>query len=205
MGVPPEQVPDGSGHLKTSCSAEWDTLSSPAVAKISWYFKALWHFSSFTAMKDSRACVQYQVAHWVYQLHQPRQEGHAEHSLQIQVNKISRHYFTSAFPAETCYLLTNLSMGTHSFLQVIVFVALPTYLIYLMPPNQLSNQAEELHLAAKQVHMALLSLQGREIASKHPSLMLPETHQPLDSHQLCLVLFVVSVIYPLEPLALSTQ
>lgn len=71
-----------------------------------------------------------------------------------------------------------------------------------MTLNQLSNQADELYLAAKQEHMALLSLQGREIASKHPSLMLPETHQPLDGHQLCLVLFVDSVIYPLEPLVL---
>lgn len=71
-----------------------------------------------------------------------------------------------------------------------------------MTLNQLSNQADELYLAAKQEHMALLSPQGREIASKHPSLMLPETQQPLDGHQLCLVLFVDSVIYPLEPLAL---
>lgn len=73
-----------------------------------------------------------------------------------------------------------------------------------MPPNQLSNRAEEHHLAAKQEHMGLLNLRGREIAFKHLSLMLPETHQPLDGHQLCLVLFVVSVIYPLEPLALLT-
>lgn len=73
-----------------------------------------------------------------------------------------------------------------------------------MPPNQLSNQAEEHHHAAKQEHMALLSLERREIASKHPFSMLPETHQPLDGHQLCLVLFVVSVIYQPEPLALFT-
>lgn len=42
------------------------------------------------------------------------------------------------------------------------------------------------------------------MASKHPSLTLPETHQPLDGHQLCSVLFAVSVIYALEPLALFT-
>lgn len=63
MGVPPEQVPEWSGHLKSSCSAEGDTLLPPAAAEIpitsviSWYFKAPWHFSSFNAKEDSKACI----------------------------------------------------------------------------------------------------------------------------------------------------
>lgn len=98
MGAPRKQVPEWSGHLHSSCSAEtpFCPLQLQRSSLYQWSPDTSKHCdTSFSAMEDPRACVQYQVVLWVYQLHQSRQEGHAEHSLQIQeVDKISRHHFT---------------------------------------------------------------------------------------------------------------